>query len=178
MYSYKRKDTIMDKFPIIGKLLLRVGISLLLAFILSFLFSRFWFFPYKIQDSSMLPRYSKGDSIWFSHFTNHLEYEDLVMARAGQSEQVFLGRIKGIPGDRVYIQKKKFFRNGKELKEPSLVWEDKRNPFPSKLSNRDYYAETRLGPGEYFVLCDNRDSCLDSREFGPIKKDKILAKKM
>lgn len=47
-------------------------------------------------------------------------------------------------------------------------WDD-RFPFSGALS------EVTLGPGEYFVLGDNRASSLDSRHWGPVRGESILA---
>lgn len=35
---------------------------------------------------------------------------------------------------------------------------------------------TTLSDNEYYVICDNRNQSLDSREFGPINKDDIVGK--
>jgi signal peptidase I len=33
------------------------------------------------------------------------------------------------------------------------------------------WCPTRLAPGQYFLLGDNRDDSYDSREFGPVPED-------
>lgn len=46
---------------------------------------------------------------------------------------------------------------------------------PGKDEHRNHPA-THLGPREYFLLGDNRDYSLDSREFGPVSDDLFLGK--
>ena len=55
---------------------------------------------------------------------------------------------------------------------------DKRSPFPSILSNRDYFSEIKLNSNQFFILCDNRDNCMDSREYGAISIEDIVARNL
>jgi signal peptidase I len=37
------------------------------------------------------------------------------------------------------------------------------------------FGEAALGPGEYAVLGDNRDASTDSRHYGPVRRDELVA---
>ncbi|MCB1177476.1 MAG: signal peptidase I [Leptospiraceae bacterium] len=178
MYSYKSKDSFQDKLPIIGKILLRIFVSFILAILLSLIFKKILFFTYKIPDSSMSPAMSKDEKIWFTYLKGSINYNDIVLAYVNNSNQVFLGRVVGKSGDNIKIVKKKLYRNGKEIKQLNENFNDKRSPFPSILSNRDYFSEIKLNSNQFFILCDNRDNCMDSREYGAISIEDIVARNL
>ncbi|WP_100747375.1 signal peptidase I, partial [Leptospira ellisii] len=108
---------------------------------------------------------------------------DLVLAKhPTQTETVVFLRISGKPGDTVQMKNKVLFRNqnpeddagsGKGF---TLQFEDKRGPFPASFSGRDNGEPIILKDRDYYLLCDNRDSCSDSRDFGPVPIENIVGK--
>lgn len=78
---------------------------------------------------------------------------------------IYLKRVIGLPGDVVSERDGVVYVNGRRLKETYVV-----------PSHRDSLTETwtRLGPGRYFVMGDNRiDSC-DSRTWGPVPRSAFI----
>jgi signal peptidase I len=78
---------------------------------------------------------------------------------------IYLKRVIGLPGDVVSERDGVVYVNGRRLDEPYVDPND-----------RDTLTKTwpRLGPGEYFVMGDNRvDSC-DSRTWGPVSRSAFI----
>jgi signal peptidase I len=81
-------------------------------------------------------------------------------------------RIIGIPGDTVTISASAIIINGVTLNESFFN-------FPvGTAENSTLRAPTKLGPGQYFVLADNRVGTdnFDSRGFGPIPESDIIGR--
>ncbi len=120
--------------------------------------------------------------------------------------QTFVKRVIGVPGDRLRIEQKKVFLNGKLLNEPykyhkTEYLDSYRDNFPSEPNMRlydpadrmlkDNVAERRIQdevkgqvtvkeivvpPGSFFAMGDNRDSSLDSRYWGFVPRENIIGK--
>lgn len=95
----------------------------------------------------------------------------------GQSGKgaILIKRIIGLPGDKVIIKpdennRSTVYINGKKLNEKYIL-----------TDSRNALSHIVCGPyvvpkGSYFMLGDNRDDSIDSRDFGPIKKEKFLGR--
>jgi signal peptidase I len=180
MYSYKRKTTFSENFPFLGKLLGKLLLTALISYFFAYLLGRFFLFPHRFIDSSMAPSYRPGDMIFLSPLVREssLNYEKLVFSKISESNSsIFIGRILGKPGDRIKIQSKKVFRDNQILLTKTAKNSDSRI-FESSFSNRDQLKEITLGKDEFFILCDNRDECMDSREYGAIPLKNIVAIKI
>lgn len=79
--------------------------------------------------------------------------------------QAFVKRVIGLPGDTLEWIEGELLLNGTPLAEPYL--DPARCRFPRTR------PPVTLGPDEYFVLGDNRDSSNDSRRVGPLSRRAI-----
>ncbi|MBQ7139498.1 MAG: signal peptidase I [Clostridia bacterium] len=79
--------------------------------------------------------------------------------------QAFVKRVIGLPGDTVEWLEGELLLNGQPLREPYLD--------PARCRFKRTRPPRTLGPDEYYVLGDNRDSSNDSRSVGPIRRRAI-----
>ena len=77
----------------------------------------------------------------------------------------FLKRVIGLPGDQVSERDGYFYVNGEKLNEPYL-----------SFYTRDGVTKTwpRDGPGQYFVMGDNRLGSCDSRMWGTVPRSAFI----
>ncbi len=107
--------------------------------------------------------------------------------------QNFVKRVIGIPGDRLRIERKQLYLNGKPVEEPYKVHktdyiDSYRDNFPSAPNSFLYdgartmleqhvaNGELVIPPGHYFMMGDNRDNSLDSRYWGFVPRENIIGK--
>jgi signal peptidase I len=122
----------------------------------------------------------RGDIIVFRH---PVKLSDTLVKRA-----------MGIPGDRLRLQNKQLFLNGKLLDERKYVVhsteyiDSYRDNFPADpnvplpapalamLANNVSNHEVIVPPGQIFAMGDNRDNSSDSRYWGFVPRDNIIGK--
>lgn len=130
--------------------------------------------PHKVSGRSMVPNFQDGDYI----ITNKISLrmgppkrgEVIILQNPRNTDQVFIKRVIGLPGERIKISQGKIYINDNPIDEPYL---------PAGLSthggaflNED---ETVTIPNDqYVVLGDNRSGSSDSREWGPVRKELII----
>jgi signal peptidase I len=82
------------------------------------------------------------------------------------SDRDFIKRVVGIPGDRITCQGGQLVRNGQRVSEPYL----------DPGTTTDGCRRTTVGPGELFVMGDNRANSQDSRSFGVIQESDVVGR--
>lgn len=92
-------------------------------------------------------------------------YPGRKMKRIPFLPQAFVKRVIGLPGDTVEWLEGELLLNGQPLREPYLD--------PARCRFKRTRPPLTLGPDEYYVLGDNRDSSNDSRSVGPIRRRAI-----
>jgi signal peptidase I len=152
--------------------------------------------PYKIPSGSMLPTVQIGQRILANRLDTHPQVGDIVVFHppAGadpqpaicgsktegtgyreacdqptrqESEQTFIKRVVGLPGDRISIVDGHVIRNGTP------------EPAPYAQPCQDLpgctFATTITVPrGDYYMMGDNRPQSDDSRFWGPVPQSWII----
>jgi signal peptidase I len=135
--------------------------------------------PYRIAAASMEPSLKAGDFIignqmYFS--THNPERRDIVLFKNPADKNMdFIKRIIGMPGDTLQIIDKEVWINGEKLNESYTEFMDS-TILAQYKTVRDNFGPFLLSPNSYFVMGDNRDNSLDSRQFGTIKRHQIKGK--
>lgn len=123
----------------------------------------------QVSGLSMSPHISSGEYV----LINTLAYKfsapsrgDIIAFRHdGDTPEVYIKRIVGLPGDRVRIERGNVYVNGTKLDETYVRYQDQRS-----------FPETTVPAGTIFVLGDNRANSEDSRFFGPVEQNRVIGR--
>jgi signal peptidase I len=132
------------------------------------------FESFRVRSESMSPTVELGDFVmvdtWRYRSGDPLVGDIVVVKRKGTKVLTFVKRVVGVPGDLLEIRDDIVYRDGQQLREPYL-----HPPFAAKPSGQDV-LRVALGPGQFYVLGDNRDKSADSRVWGPVPRDEIYGR--
>lgn len=143
--------------------------------ILTFLVIRFVGQRTQVTGASMEPALSDGDNLIVDKISYRMgepeRFDIIVFPYRQEEDTYFIKRIIGMPGETVRIDAEGLiYINGERLRE-SYGKEVMKNPGIAE-------TELTIGADEYFVLGDNRNDSLDSREekVGLIERENIIGK--
>ena len=134
-----------------------------------------------VDGCSMMPTLSDGSKIIVSTLPwsiDAIRTGDIVIA--DREEYTVIKRVIAMPGEKV-----KIVNEGDHA--DIYVCSSDRDFMPSDRLKEDYILEPMkpvegkeqewvLSEDEYFICGDNRNDSLDSRSYGPIKKDKLIGR--
>jgi signal peptidase I len=157
------------------------------------------FEAFYVPSSSMAPTILDGDRILANKValaSSMPERGDVVIFRVpNRRGQNWIKRVIGLPGDRVAVRGGEVFVNGKKLERDrvpdshlaALGRQVRGEVYTENLAGRRYliqmgggekkaadFAEKKVPEGCYFLLGDNRDNSLDSREFGFVARGDVV----
>jgi len=132
--------------------------------------------PFYVNGASMEPNYHNHEYLIIDEISYRLNPpkrgEVVVFKYPENPKEFFIKRIIGLPGERVVITGGDIFiYNSKNLSGIKI-----QEPYLEKDLKTAGNIDTVLDEDEYFVLGDNRNSSLDSRRFGALKKNEIIGK--
>ena len=174
MGKYEYEENYEEKKPgilreILG-FLIYVGIVVgITFFIITFVGQRTY-----VSGSSMENTLSHGDNLIVDkityRFSDPKRYDIIVFPFRHEENVYYIKRIIGLPGETIQIQDGSIYINGEILSESYG-----REVMKSAGLSEDPIT---LGEGEYFVLGDNRNDSMDSRDPGvsTIHRDEIIGR--
>ena len=89
---------------------------------------------------------------------------------ANKSENNFIKRVVGLPGDTLSVENNRVLINGKRVDEPYI----RQGTSCDELCNLP--KKITIPPGHFFMMGDNRGESDDSRDWGPVPKEWIIGR--
>ncbi|MCJ7604795.1 MAG: signal peptidase I [Dehalococcoidales bacterium] len=136
--------------PFVRELLITIGLAVLI-----FVVARQTIQTYEVFQTSMEPNFHEGQRVVVNkavYFFGEPERGDVIIFNAPDgSDEDFIKRVIGLPGDTVEVKDRLVYVNGVSLDEPYLA-----QPPSYTMTGRE------IPEDKYFVLGDNRNSSNDS----------------
>ncbi len=148
---------------------------LIISLIIVFPIRYFLIQPFYVKGASMEPNFHDYEYLIIDEVSFRFRQPqrgEIIVFRSHRGDY-YIKRIIGLPGERILIKDGEVsiynerFPHGFILDESSYLEPGMRTPGQINLT---------LGPDEYFVLGDNRNTSLDSRSFGPVLKKDIIGR--
>ena len=145
------------------KILKEIILSILPAFVIVFIITRFIFILAFVNGSSMLPTLSDGSFLILGKISliNGVERFSIITTDTYRDDLI-IKRIIGLPNEHIEYKNNVLYVNGVAIEEP----------FDTNTITKDF--KIQLNDDQYFIMGDNRSNSIDSRNFGSISYDDIL----
>jgi len=141
-------------------------IGLISFFIIGSIIMHVFIYVTFVPSGSMLPTINEKSIIVADRTfdKNEIERGDIVFFEKQDQNKNLVKRVIALPGEKVRLEGSKLYVNKKELKEDYLYEMPQYDPL-----------EVIVPEGHLFVMGDNRNNSLDSRYYGPVNKDTLIA---
>ncbi|WP_084405585.1 signal peptidase I [Alteribacter aurantiacus] len=155
--------------------------TFMIVFIIAIMIRGFMFTNYIVYGQSMMPTINDGERI----IVNKIGYEisqpnrfDLIIFHATEDTD-YIKRVIGLPGDTIRYENDILYINDKPHDEDFL------NQFREELNGdiltsdftlEDITGELNVPEGHIFVLGDNRQNSIDSRQIGFVPMEQIVGR--
>jgi len=121
-----------------------------------------------VQNISMKPTLQSGDMLLINKLAYKLgkpHHGDIIVFHfQGNTEEDYIKRLIGLPGDDVKVENGIVTVNGYDLTEPYIA------------AKPNYQGEWIVPEGQFFVLGDNRNLSSDSHEWGFVDMTDVVGK--
>lgn len=137
----------------------------------------------EVRGTSMYPMLVEGESVIINMAANYvgeIKRFDVVVAREYRSDDLWVKRVIGLPGETISYREDVLYVDGKAMEEPFLdkKYVEQVKKSANKLYFTQDYISKKLGKNEYLLVGDNRNESLDSRNdaVGPFQREQIIAR--
>ncbi|MEH6945036.1 signal peptidase I [Bacillus sp. JJ722] len=145
----------------------------LLALFLVIFSRHFLFLPTTVQGASMSPTLDNQNKVLINKVSSIKRFDTIVF-NAPDSNNNYIKRVIGFPGDRIEMKNDILYINDKRFEEDYLS-NMKENLVPNETLTEDFLIEI-VPDDSLFVLGDNRRVSKDSRIFGFIPMSSVIGK--
>lgn len=122
---------------------------------------------YSIPSASMAPALEVGDQILVTrYFTQPERGHVIVFQSPMHADELMVKRVVGLPGDLIDSRLGRVRIDGRTLPEPYVLRAAATGSIQTQFVPRDCY----------YVLGDNRDESLDSRNWGMVRRENIVGR--
>lgn len=132
--------------------------------------------PFLVSGASMAPTFQTGEYLIVdqaSYYFGDPQRGDVVIFRFPYNpDTFFIKRVIGLPGETVQITNGVVTIRNDQYPDGTTLDE----PYVENANGSPVTETTSLGPNEYFVLGDNRNSSSDSRAWGPLPERYIVGR--
>ena len=139
----------------------------------------------EVRGTSMYPTLVEGESVIINMAANYvgeIKRFDVVVAREYRSDDLWVKRVIGLPGETISYREDVLYVDGKAMEEPFLdkKYVEQVKKSANKLYFTQDYISKKLGKNEYLLVGDNRNESLDSRNdaVGPFQREQIIAREV
>ena len=143
--------------------------SILIAVILAVLIRFFVLEVFLVDGSSMLPTLRDRERLIVNKFQYQFQEPKAgdVLIFSFSEDRDFIKRVIGLPGDEIMVEEGEIFVNGLFFSEDYIA-----------ESTNGHYGPVTVPDGYYFVMGDNRNNSMDSRDpaVGFVSGEKIKGK--
>ena len=137
----------------------------------------------EVRGTSMYPTLVECESVIINMAANYvgeIKRFDVVVAREYRSDDLWVKRVIGLPGETISYREDVLYVDGKAMEEPFLdkKYVEQVKKSANKLYFTQDYISKKLGKNEYLLVGDNRNESLDSRNdaVGPFQREQIIAR--
>ena len=150
--------------------------TILVAFIVAFICREFLFAPTIVRGESMEPTFEDQNKVILSKISE-IQRFDMIVFHAPDSDERYIKRVIGLPGDSIEVKDDVLYINGKIYEEPYLEGNkdaDLLGKLTGDFTLEDLTGKSTVPQHSLFVLGDNRLNSKDSRIFGFISENSVI----
>ncbi len=119
----------------------------------------------RVESGSMAPTLAVGDLVLLERGADTVHRRDVVAIRRPDTGERLIKRAVAVGGDRVNIEDGVVMVNGTPVCEPSID--------PDRIDGV-FFGTVDVPAGQIFVLGDDRQNSIDSRDFGTVATTDVI----